>query len=221
MSDDAALEAEPEVARDVFGDRLEVVRRFADDLGRRGVELGLIGPLEPARLWTRHVLNCGLVAPLLRVGASVADIGSGAGLPGLVLAASRPDCTFTLIEPMLRRTDWLEGERERLGLTNVVVVRDRAESVTGGFDVVTARAVGALRTLVPIAAPLVADGGELLLMKGAGVDAEIDAAANVLRRFRLTEVRVEIIGAGMATEATRVLRATVHTSVRDVKPTSS
>jgi 16S rRNA (guanine527-N7)-methyltransferase len=207
-----AVEAEPPVAQQVFGERLDVVRRYADDLGRLGVELGLIGPQEPQRLWTRHVLNCGLVAPLLRPGTTVADIGSGAGLPGLVLAASRPDCHFTLIEPMLRRTDWLESESERLGLDNVVVVRDRAESVTARFDVVTARAVGAVKTLVPITAPLVAPGGELLLMKGAGVDAELGAATSVLRRFRLTEVRVEILGAGMATEETRVLRATVHKS---------
>ena len=125
MTDTSTLEAEPAVATEIFGDRIDVVRRYVADLAQHGEELGLIGPLELPRLWTRHVVNCGLLAPLL-VAGRVGDIGSGAGLPGLVLAAARPDSTLVLIEPMERRVDWLTAEAERMGLDNVEVVRARA-----------------------------------------------------------------------------------------------
>jgi 16S rRNA (guanine527-N7)-methyltransferase len=203
------VEPEPEVAQRVFGPGLPLVRRYAADLAQYGVELGLIGPLEPARLWTRHLLNCGLVAPLIPRGATVADVGSGAGLPGLVLAAARPDLTITLIEPMERRVVWLQDEIGRLGLEQVTVRRARAEEVGDRFQVVTARAVGALKKLLPVAAPLVAPGGRIALMKGAGVDEEIRAAERVIRRLRLTDLHVEIVGTGMASLETRVLVATV------------
>jgi 16S rRNA (guanine527-N7)-methyltransferase len=209
VTDAVDLEPEPAVAQSVFGPRLPLVRRYAEDLGRYGVELGLIGPLEPARLWTRHLLNCGLVAPLLPEGAAVADVGSGAGLPGLVLAAARPDLALTLIEPMERRVVWLEDETARLGLPNVTVQRARAEEVGIRFDVVTARAVGALSKLLPLVVPLVRPGGRLALMKGAGVDEELQKAEKVVRRLRLSDVRVEIVGTGMASLETRVLTATV------------
>jgi 16S rRNA (guanine527-N7)-methyltransferase len=204
-------EQEPALAQQVFGDRLPVVRRFAADLAERGVELGLIGPREPERLWSRHLLNCGVLAAAVPEGVTVVDVGSGAGLPGLVLAATRPDLAVTLLEPMARRTAWLTEEAERLELTGVTVLRGRAEEVRGkhAYDVVTARAVGALRTLLPITAPLVRPGGELLLMKGAGVDAELAEAEKVVRRLRLTEARVEILDPGEASLATRVFRATV------------
>ncbi|MDQ1530439.1 MAG: rRNA (guanine527-N7)-methyltransferase [Microbacteriaceae bacterium] len=209
MSDDA-LEAEPAEAERVFGAALPVVRRYTADLAERGVELGLIGPLEVPRLWTRHVLNCGLLAPLIPPGATVADVGSGAGLPGLVLAAARPDLSVTLIEPMERRVAWLEEEATRLGLDHVRVARSRAEEWRGErFDVVTARAVGALAKLLPLVAPLARPGGRLALLKGAGVDAELERAAAVIRRLRLTDVAVEIVGAGVASLETRVLVATV------------
>ncbi|MGN6742623.1 MAG: 16S rRNA (guanine(527)-N(7))-methyltransferase RsmG [Amnibacterium sp.] len=209
MTDPVDIEPEPGLARSVFGSQLPTVRRYAEDLARYGVELGLIGPLEPARLWTRHLLNCGLVAPLLPEGADVADVGSGAGLPGLVLAAARPDLALTLIEPMERRVAWLEDERARLGLANVTVQRARAEEVGSRFDVVTARAVGALTKLLPIVAPLVRPGGRIALMKGAGVDEELQKAEKVVRRLRLSDVHVEIVGTGMASLETRVLMATV------------
>jgi 16S rRNA (guanine527-N7)-methyltransferase len=203
-------EQEPALARQVFGDRLEVVRRFAADLAERGVELGLIGPREPERLWSRHLLNCGVLAAAIAEGGTVVDVGSGAGLPGVVLAATRPDLTVTLLEPMARRTAWLTEETERLGLSNAVVLRGRAEEVRGErFDVVTARAVGALRTLLPLTAPLARPGGELVLMKGAGVDAELAEAEKVIRRLRLADARVEILDPGEASLATRVFRATV------------
>lgn len=209
MTDPVDIEPEPAEALAVFGPQLPLVRRYADDLARFGVELGLIGPLEPARLWTRHLLNCGLVAPLLPEGASVADVGSGAGLPGLVLAATRPDLALTLIEPMERRVVWLQDETARLGLANVTVQRARAEEVGLRFEVVTARAVGALSKLLPIVAPLVRPGGRLALMKGAGVDEELQKAEKVVRRLRLSDVHVEIVGTGMASLETRVLMATV------------
>jgi 16S rRNA (guanine527-N7)-methyltransferase len=210
VTDEVEIEAEPAEAAAVFGDRLVVVRRYAADLAEHGIVLGLIGPFEPARLWSRHVLNSGLLAPFLPQGASVADVGSGAGLPGLVLAAARPDLRMTLIEPMERRVAWLEEERARLGLENVVVERSRAEDAAPGrFDVVTARAVGALGGLLPITAPLARPGGRLALLKGAAVEAELAKAEKVVRRLRLTDVHVEIAGRGMASLETRVLVATV------------
>lgn len=206
----AALEPEPADAARVFGDRLPLVRRYVADLGEHGIVLGLIGPLELPRLWSRHVLNSGLLAPFLPHGAAVADVGSGAGLPGLVLAAARPDLTVTLIEPMERRVAWLHEERGRLGLDNVVVERARAEDAAPArFDVVTARAVGALTGLLPITAPLAKPGGRLALLKGASVEAELAKASAVIRRLGLTDVRVEIAGRGMASLETRVLLATL------------
>lgn len=204
------LEQEPAEAFAVFGDRLPVVRRYTADLAEHGIVLGLIGPLEPPRLWSRHVLNSGLLAPFLPRGAAVADVGSGAGLPGLVIAAARPDLSMTLIEPMERRVAWLEEESARLGLDNVAVERARAEDAAPGrFDVVTARAVGALTGLLPITAPLARPGGRLALLKGAAVEAELAKAEKVIRRLRLADVHVEIAGRGMASLETRVLVATV------------
>ncbi|HTN56793.1 MAG TPA: RsmG family class I SAM-dependent methyltransferase, partial [Protaetiibacter sp.] len=125
------LEAEPAIAASLFGDRIELARQFTADLAREGETRGLIGPLEPPRLWSRHVVNSALVAPLLRSGR-VGDVGSGAGLPGLVLAIARPDVALVLIEPMERRVDWLTEEADALGLDNVEVVRARAEDAQLG-----------------------------------------------------------------------------------------
>ncbi|MFD1720503.1 16S rRNA (guanine(527)-N(7))-methyltransferase RsmG [Amnibacterium endophyticum] len=206
----AGLEAEPAEAAAVFGDALPLVRRYAQDLAEHGERLGLIGPLEPPRLWSRHVINSGLLGDLLPQGASVADVGSGAGLPGLVLAAARPDLRLTLIEPMERRVAWLREESARLGLEDVVVERGRAEEVAPHrFDVVTARAVGALTGLLPITARLARPGGTLALLKGASVEAELQKAEKVVRRLRLEDVRVESVGRGMAGLETRVFLATV------------
>jgi 16S rRNA (guanine527-N7)-methyltransferase len=209
----STLEAEPAVAREIFGDRIEVVRQFTADLAQHGEELGLIGPLELPRLWTRHVVNSGLVAPLLTAGGRIGDIGSGAGLPGLVLAAARPDTTLVLIEPMERRTDWLSAEAERLGLANVEVVRARAEDVELDvwLDQATARAVSALSKLIPLTARLVKTGGQLILMKGARVDQEVEAARKVIARTHLVDVEVLELGVGVVdpAETTRVFRATL------------
>jgi 16S rRNA (guanine527-N7)-methyltransferase len=209
------VEAEPTFAGRVFGDRIDVVRAFTENLAARGEELGLIGPLELARLWTRHVANCGLVAPLLVRGARVGDVGSGAGLPGLVLAIARPDVHLTLIEPMERRVQWLETQVVALELSNVDVVRARAEDCAGmSLDQVTARAVSALRTLIPITAPAVRPGGELILMKGAGAGAELTAAAKQVSKFRLRGAEVIELGGGNLGEPTWVVRAKVDGSPR-------
>lgn len=205
------VEIEPAAAVALFGDRIDLARRYAADLAERGEELGLIGPLELPRLWTRHVLNSALLAPLLRSGR-VGDVGSGAGLPGLVLAIARPDVHVVLIEAMERRTDWLRAETDRLGLENVEVVRSRAEDAheRDPLDQVTARAVSALRTLIPITAPLVRRGGELLLLKGARVEDEIAAARKQISRARLADVAVLVLGEHELGEPTRVFRATVN-----------
>ncbi|ANJ28580.1 16S rRNA (guanine(527)-N(7))-methyltransferase RsmG [Agromyces aureus] len=207
------LEAEPAAASAVFGEHLERGRQFTASLAAHGEELGLIGPLELPRLWTRHIVNSALVAPLLRPGR-VADVGSGAGLPGIVLAIIRPDVSFTLIEPMERRVDWLSRQVDELQLSNVVVERARAEDsgFKHQFDQVTARAVSALRTLIPVTAPLLKAGGEFVLLKGAGVDGEMGAADKVFRKYRVVDPEVVLLGANLDTEVTRVFRARIAAS---------
>ena len=208
---DSAVEAEPTPAAALFGDRIELARQYTADLGRRGDELGLIGPLELPRLWSRHILNCALVAPLLKPGTA-GDVGSGAGLPGLVLAIARPDVHLVLIEPMERRVDWLISEAADLGLNNVTVIRARSEDtrLDAPLDQVTARAVSSLSKLIPSTAALVRAGGELLFMKGSRVSDEVDAAAKVIRKARLTNVEILVLGEGIVPEVTRVFRATVN-----------
>lgn len=208
----ADVEPEPAAAARLFGPGIEQARAYTAALAREGELRGLIGPDELPRLWTRHVLNSAIIAPLFA--GKVADIGSGAGLPGLVCAIARPDVAWTLIEPMERRTVWLQEQVDSLGLENVSVVRARAEEWDGGavFDAVTARAVSALRTLIPLTAPLVRDGGELILLKGAAAPTEIEKAAKQIRAAKLTDVRVEVVGEGVLAEPTRVVRATVRAS---------
>ena len=204
------LEAEPAVAARLFGDRIDVAREFTRHLAEQGEELGLIGPLELPRLWSRHILNCVVVAPLLRPGL-VGDVGSGAGLPGLVLAIARPDVSFVLIEPMERRVAWLNSQITALGLTNASVLRARAEDIrlNAPLDQVTARAVSALKTLIPLTAPLLRPGGELVVMKGAGAAGEISNATKAIARFKLRNVEVVTLGEGVLQDVTRVIRATV------------
>ncbi|RZI96520.1 MAG: 16S rRNA (guanine(527)-N(7))-methyltransferase RsmG [Microbacterium sp.] len=206
------VEPEPGAASAIFGDRIDLARSFTQALADHGEERGLIGPLEPPRLWTRHILNSAVAAPLFTTGSRVGDVGSGAGLPGLVLAIARPDVHWVLIEPMERRVAWLNEQVEALGLDNVDVMRARAEEAKPQplLDAVTARAVSALRTLIPIITPLVRDGGELILLKGINAANEITAAEKVIRKYRLSDVRVEPVGDGVIEEPTRVVRATVR-----------
>jgi len=206
-----SVETEPAVAVELFGEQVDVARAFTANLAAQGEERGLIGPLELPRLWSRHILNCAIVAPLLKPGL-VGDVGSGAGLPGLVLAIARPDVDFVLIEPMERRVAWLNEQVDELGLTNVSVVRDRAEDarLADPLDQVTARAVSAFRKLIPLTAPLLRDGGELVLMKGAGAAAEVEAATKELRKFRVHDVEVLTLGEDVLDDVTRVIRAQVR-----------
>ena len=210
------VEAEPKAATQIFGDRIDLARLFAAQLAEHGEQRGLIGPLEPPRLWSRHILNSAVIAGAFDADIRVADVGSGAGLPGIVLAIARPDVSWSLIEPMERRVAWLDEQVDVLGLENVDVVRARAEDypAKGGFDAVTARAVSALRTLIPLTAPLVTPGGQLVLMKGASVESEISAADKQIRRFRISEPRVEFWGEGLLDQPTTLFRGTVGSAAR-------
>lgn len=203
------LETEPSAALTLFGDNIEKARRFTENLALYGEQRGLIGPLEVPRLWTRHILNSAIAAPYF-AGRAV-DVGSGAGLPGLVLAIARPDVEWTLIEPMERRTAWLSEQVAELELENVTVARMRGEEWSEGrvFDVATARAVSALRTLLPFTAPLVRPGGRLVFLKGANVASEVEAAAKQVRKYGLTDVSIEVVGEGVLEEPTRVFLATL------------
>jgi 16S rRNA (guanine527-N7)-methyltransferase len=174
----------------VFASRLPLAERYADLLATEGVVRGLIGPREVPRLWDRHIMNSAVVAPRVAKGSTVADVGTGAGLPGLVWAIARPDVQMTLIEPLLRRTSFLEEAVAELGLGNVEVVRSRAEDVTARYDVVTARAVAALDKLARWCMPLVKPGGVMLAMKGRSAAEEVEAAASTLHRLGATSIVV-------------------------------
>lgn len=198
----------PDVAAGVFSHALPTAIRFADLLAVDGVTRGLIGPREVPRLWDRHLVNCALFAGAIPDGVDLCDIGSGAGLPGIVLALVRPDLRVTLVEPLLRRTTFLEEAVETLGLENVDVVRARAEDLHGerDFAAVTSRAVAPLDRLLAWSLPLVRPGGEVVAMKGASVDDEIRAAAQTLKRLGGGEVRVEQFGTGFVERPTTVVR---------------
>jgi 16S rRNA (guanine527-N7)-methyltransferase len=192
----------------VFGERIDLARRYVQALATDGVLRGLIGPREPARLWTRHVLNSAAAAALIAPDARVVDIGSGAGLPGIPLAIARPDCSITLVEPLERRVRFLLEMVDALGLTNCRVVRGRAEDVVrqcGDADVVTSRAVAPLHRLVGWSAPLAKDGGVILAMKGESARDELQRDEKALTAAGLVDAEVlELAGAG---DVTYVIRA--------------
>ncbi len=156
-----------------FAERQSEVVRYAELLGTWGIERGLIGPKEGERIWERHIANCIPVTTLMREGASVADIGSGAGLPGIVIALARPDLRLTLVEPLQRRVDFLHEVVAELNLP-ITVIRGKAESVKRSFDIVTARAVAPLPKLLPMVWPLISSKGSLLAIKGESAQSEID-----------------------------------------------
>jgi 16S rRNA (guanine527-N7)-methyltransferase len=210
VSRETASVPAPPGAAEVFGAALPLVQDYADLLAGPGVERGLIGPREVPRLWSRHLLNCAVLIELVPARARVADVGSGAGLPGLVLALARPDLTVTLIEPLLRRATFLTQAVEQLGLANVRVERARAEEVAGQLqaEVVTARAVAALPQLVDWTAPLLAPGGQILALKGAGAAQEVAEAAPELARHGLV---AQILLRQVGEEPTRVVRLTRST----------
>jgi 16S rRNA (guanine527-N7)-methyltransferase len=193
------LEATPAVA--VFGARLPLAERYAELLAGPGVERGLLGPRERDRLWDRHLLNCAVVAELIPPGAHVADLGSGAGLPGVPLALARPDIRMTLIEPMARRTAFLDEVVDELGLTGQVEIRRaRADEAAAGrgYDVVTARALAPMARLVPWALPLLRPGGMLLALKGSTVEDELAA-------FRGADAEIRRVGSGIVDPPTTVV----------------
>jgi 16S rRNA (guanine527-N7)-methyltransferase len=202
----------PELARRAFSSgRLPLAEQYVDLLATAGVERGLIGPREAPRLWDRHVLNCLAVSSAVPHGVSLADLGSGAGLPGIVLAIGRPDLEITLVEPLQRRTVFLDEVVERLSLGGVRVVRGRAEELHGveRFDVVTARALAPLSRLVGWSMPLVRPAGMLLAMKGRSAAEEIDAAAASLRRFDCAPPEVATV-TGPDGESTATLVRVAH-----------
>jgi len=178
----------------VFAERLSLVERYVDLLTTAGVARGLIGPREAPRLWERHILNCAVVLPRVPTDATVADVGSGAGLPGIVWAIARPDLTVTLIEPLLRRTVFLEEVVAELGLERVTVLRARAEEVRENFDVVTARAVAPLEKLAGWCLPLVRRGGVLLALKGQRAEEEVASSQVSLRKMGATDIVVSSYG---------------------------
>jgi 16S rRNA (guanine527-N7)-methyltransferase len=204
----------PPAARDIFGSVFPLAQRYADMLAGDGIIRGLIGPREGARLWDRHLLNCAVVADLVPCPATLLDIGSGAGLPGIVLAMLLPDVRVTLLEPMARRVEFLEECRTGLGLSNVTVRRGRAEEVRGQVcaDVVTARAVAPLDRLAGLALPLVRPGGMVLALKGERAAAEADAAGPMLRRLGVSDITVLRVGVGRIAPPTTVLRLIAGTS---------
>lgn len=197
-----------EIAGEVFGDAVPSIERYVDILTTRGVEWGLMGPKEAPRIWGRHIFNSAALSTLVPDGCQVADVGSGAGLPGIPLAIARPDIRITLIEPLLRRSNFLTGVVEELGLGDRVdVLRGRAEDVGQHFDIVTARAVAKLPTLVGWTRGLIGQGGELLGLKGASAQEELDNAQKVLKKYHLAG-EVLVVRAHPDTEVTHVVRIT-------------
>lgn len=192
----------PPEARGVFSEtRLAVAERYVELLATEGTARGLIGPREAGRLWDRHVLNSAALMEVVPSNAAVCDVGSGAGLPGMVLAIARQDVAVTLVEPMLRRTTFLTEVVRDLSLTNVAVVRARAEELHGThtFDIVASRAVAPMTRLLEWCMPLVAPDGALVAMKGASVETELVEAAPTLRSLGCGEVERIEVGTGLST----------------------
>lgn len=207
---EVSVEPEPHGLAEVFDTSADQMRYFADLLSHEGLEQGLLGPREAGRIWSRHILNCWVLSEFLPEGVQVADVGSGAGLPGLVLAIGRPDLSLTLIESMARRCEWLQFCVEELGLDNVRICNARAEEFRGkqAFSHLTARAVGNLSTLLGWTAPLVKKHGTMLFLKGASVEAEIDKAkANyVFAKQKVSLPEVLTVSTPLTGEPTRVVR---------------
>ncbi len=201
-SDPLTPPAAPSGAAVAFGGRLEIAEAFAAELADTGVTHGLIGPREVPRLWERHLLNCAVIEDAFPQGARLVDVGSGAGLPGLALAVARPDLEVHLVEPMLRRTTWLQDVVGRLGLEGVTVHRGRAEELTGRLSApwVTARAVARLAKLARWCVPLLEPGGTLVAMKGRSAPEELAEDRPALQRLGLTGATVSEHGRGVVTE---------------------
>lgn len=199
VSDDA-------IADRLYRDNYKTIRQYVDILASRGVDWGLIGPREIGRLWERHILNSIALESLIPEGCRVADVGSGAGLPGIPLAILRPDLEMTLIEPMLRRSNFLTEALDELGLDDrVTVVRGRAEDADLHVDVVVSRAVAKLATLINWTADLIVESGSLLALKGQSADDEVVKAKKELSKRRLS-AEVLLIRADPVADVTRAVR---------------
>ncbi|MES6502098.1 16S rRNA (guanine(527)-N(7))-methyltransferase RsmG [Cutibacterium acnes] len=199
VSDDA-------IADRLYRDNYKTIRQYVDIVVSRGVDWGLIGPREIGRLWERHILNSIALESLIPEGCRVADVGSGAGLPGIPLAILRPDLEMTLIEPMLRRSNFLTEALDELGLDDrVTVVRGRAEDADLHVDVVVSRAVAKLATLINWTADLIVESGSLLALKGQSADDEVVKAKKELSKRRLS-AEVLLIRADPAADVTRAVR---------------
>jgi 16S rRNA (guanine527-N7)-methyltransferase len=202
----------PEAAGAVFGPALGIAEQYAQFLVSAGVERGLIGPREADRIWERHILNSAAISDLIDADARVADVGSGAGLPGIPLAIARPDLTIVLIEPLLRRATFLTEAVDLLGLTSVSVVRGRAEEPVVArqhrdFDVVTSRAVAALDKLAKWCLPLVRPGGVMMALKGDRAESELEEYRRVLTSLGVADARVMKCGVSYLTPPATVVVA--------------
>lgn len=200
----------PAAAARVFGDRLPAAVEYARLLATDGVVRGLIGPRESDRLWDRHLLNCAVVAELIPPGRRVADIGSGAGLPGIVLALTRPDLDLVLVDAQARRVEFLIECIHVLGLDRVLAIQGRAEDgstrdAVGRVDVVTARALAPLDRLAGWCLPLLVRGGRLLAIKGSSASDEVERNRRALGRYGATEVAIRRCGAGVVNPETTVV----------------
>ncbi len=203
----------------VFGDRMPVAARFVEILADTGVSHGLIGPREVPRLWQRHVLNCAVVEDAFPASARVIDVGSGAGLPGIALAIVRPDLDLHLVEPMQRRTDWLDDTVTRLALDNVTVHRGRAEELADSLAApwVTARAVARIAKLARWCVPLLDGRGTLVAMKGRSAQEELEADRRDLTRLGLVGEAVSRHGGTVLEEPTITLDLTFEPKPRRPK----
>ena len=220
MTEAAELPPAPEQAREVFGDRFVDAVRYAELLAEAGVKRGLIGPREVPRLWERHLLNCAVLSEVVPEGVTVCDVGSGAGLPGIPLALVREDLKITLLEPLLRRTNFLTEVVELLGLDHVTVVRGRAEEVMGTITpvhVVTARAVAPLDRLATWGIPLLRPYGEMLALKGDTAEEELKSAATALSKLGAAKTSILHVGEGVVDPLSTVVRVEVGESPGGVR----
>ena len=201
----------PDAAKTVFGPRLDLAQRYAELLADTGVEWGLLGPHEIERIWERHLLNCGVVVELLEPGERVADIGSGAGLPGVALAIAEPRLDVVLIESLLRRSEFLRMVVTELGL-GVEVLRGRAEDPAvresaGGCDAVVSRAVAPLDKVARWSMALLRPGGRMLAIKGERASAELREHRRVLTALGAADARVVECGVKYLSPPTTVVVA--------------